>query len=278
MTTELTLYHDGHCPLCAVETARLRRFDREGRLGFVDIRSDGFDARAQGLDPLAIEREIHGRRADGELVVGVPCIVAAYRLTGRRRFAWLGVLESRPALAVTAPLYRWIARHRYQLSPWLGYRLCGEGVCHKRSSFFAGLFQFLPKFPTLRTFKTLPRLTVYYDGACPLCSREIAMLRRQDHHGRFEFIDLTAPGFDAAALGRDRAAMQASLHAQDALGHWHLGADAVRALYRRTRYAPLIAPLSWPLLRPLFDRLYDLAAAKKQKLRGRCDAGCSISH
>ena len=31
---------------------------------------------------------------------------------------------------------------------------------------------------------------VFYDGACPLCLREIFMLRRREHRGRIRFTDI----------------------------------------------------------------------------------------
>ena len=37
------------------------------------------------------------------------------------------------------------------------------------------------------------RLTVWYDGACPLCIREIALMRRLDKRQRIAFEDVTEP-------------------------------------------------------------------------------------
>ncbi|MFN3554102.1 MAG: thiol-disulfide oxidoreductase DCC family protein [Novosphingobium meiothermophilum] len=36
-------------------------------------------------------------------------------------------------------------------------------------------------------------LTVWYDGACPLCTREIAVMRRLDREGRIAFTDISDP-------------------------------------------------------------------------------------
>jgi predicted DCC family thiol-disulfide oxidoreductase YuxK len=48
-----------------------------------------------------------------------------------------------------------------------------------------------------------PTLTVFYDGLCPLCSREIAHYRRRVRDPDVVFLDLTAPDFDAAGHGLD---------------------------------------------------------------------------
>ena len=40
-------------------------------------------------------------------------------------------------------------------------------------------------------------VTVWYDSQCPLCAREIALMRRLDRRGAIEFVDafpLTATG------------------------------------------------------------------------------------
>jgi len=46
-------------------------------------------------------------------------------------------------------------------------------------------------------------LEVWYDGACPLCMREIALMRRLDRAGRIRFTDVADAGAAAfAALWR----------------------------------------------------------------------------
>jgi predicted DCC family thiol-disulfide oxidoreductase YuxK len=49
----------------------------------------------------------------------------------------------------------------------------------------------------------MARLTVFHDGACPLCRREIALMRRLDRRGRIEFVDVADP---AASCPIDRRA------------------------------------------------------------------------
>ena len=39
----------------------------------------------------------------------------------------------------------------------------------------------------------MTRLTVWHDGDCPLCRREIAIMRRLDRRGAIEFVDATSP-------------------------------------------------------------------------------------
>lgn len=82
-----------------------------------------------------------------------------------------------------------------------------------------------------------PALTVWYDGACPLCRREIALMRRLDWRRRVAFIDLgDAP---PAACPLDPAELLARLHAAEG-ERMHDGAAAFAALWRQL-------PLLWPL-------------------------------
>ena len=46
-------------------------------------------------------------------------------------------------------------------------------------------------------------LQVFFDGACPICSREVRFARKRDKLGRIQWVDIAATGFDAAALGLD---------------------------------------------------------------------------
>src|SRR5262245_25248882 len=42
-------------------------------------------------------------------------------------------------------------------------------------------------------------LTLFYDASCPVCALEMDHLRERDIEGRLIFVDIGAPGFDAAA-------------------------------------------------------------------------------
>ncbi|MEL6316868.1 MAG: DUF393 domain-containing protein [Pseudomonadota bacterium] len=73
---------------------------------------------------------------------------------------------------------------------------------------------------------------VYFDGACPLCRREIAFYRRQRGAERIAWVDASAPD---AALGPD-------LDRERALGRFHVrledgrlahGGDGFLEIWRR---------------------------------------------
>ena len=80
------------------------------------------------------------------------------------------------------------------------------------------------------------RVTVWFDGACPLCLREIALMRRLDRAGRIAFVDVAAEGDGACPL--DRAELLARFHAQEAGRPLVSGAAAFAAMWRAL---PLLA-------------------------------------
>jgi predicted DCC family thiol-disulfide oxidoreductase YuxK len=130
MTPALTLYFDGLCPFCVRSMRRLMAWDTAGRLAFVDIAAPGFDPSPLGVDMAALDREVHGRTAEGDVLAGIDTMLAAYTLAGRGWLVWpLRVRPLRPALAAS---YRWFARHRYAISKRLGIRLpdgCDGASC-----------------------------------------------------------------------------------------------------------------------------------------------------
>jgi len=73
-----------------------------------------------------------------------------------------------------------------------------------------------------------PQLIVWFDGACPLCRREIAAMRWLDFRKRIMFVDLESEGSDCPI---DRRALLARFHAQEN-GVILSGAAAFAAMWR----------------------------------------------
>lgn len=121
-----------------------------------------------------------------------------------------------------------------------------------------------------------PTLTIYYDGLCPLCSREIAYYRRRAAgDAGVVFADITAAGFDAAAHGLDAARVHQVMHVKEGEAA-HTGLDAFVAIWRRVgpRWAARVATLPgiYAILNVgywLFARLRPLLPRRKPA----CDTG-----
>ncbi len=102
--------------------------------------------------------------------------------------------------------------------------------------------------------KDSPRVTVWFDGDCPLCRAEIALYQRLDQKsGRIAFVDLTGDG----TCPLNRADMLARFHAQEAGGPLISGAKAFAAMWKQvTPFQPLGYLAQLPLILPFLDWLY----------------------
>jgi predicted DCC family thiol-disulfide oxidoreductase YuxK len=82
-----------------------------------------------------------------------------------------------------------------------------------------------------------PSATVWFDSACPICSREIRVMRALDWRHRIAFVDLYGPNVDCPI---EPALLLARFHAADSAGKLHSGAAAFALMWQQV-------PLFWPL-------------------------------
>jgi len=80
------------------------------------------------------------------------------------------------------------------------------------------------------------QVTVWFDGGCPLCQSEIALMRKLDRGDRIDFIDITSADSTCPV---DREALMARFHAREE-GQLVDGAEAFAAMWRAI---PLLRPL-----------------------------------
>jgi predicted DCC family thiol-disulfide oxidoreductase YuxK len=113
-------------------------------------------------------------------------------------------------------------------------------------------------------------LELFFDGDCPLCRREVAMMQRLDRRKRILFTDIAAPGFEPAPLGRDRATLVASIHARLPDGTFVTGVEAFRRAYAALGLGPLVAFSRWPVVSGIAERAYALFARNRLRWTGRC--------
>ena len=101
-------------------------------------------------------------------------------------------------------------------------------------------------------------LTLYYDGDCPLCAREIQLLRKRASSVRLSLVDISLSDFQVENTGHSKETLQHRLHAHFADGQWVTGLDATLWSWRAAGMERWAAPLTWPALRPLFELGYRL--------------------
>ncbi|HVT80637.1 MAG TPA: DUF393 domain-containing protein [Phycisphaerae bacterium] len=117
------------------------------------------------------------------------------------------------------------------------------------------------------------RLQIFFDGACPICSREIAVTRRWDRNHRIEFIDISGKTFDPASHGLDAKRIHEVMHVRGTDGKLYLGVDAFIQIARtlRHRLVPklFLALLKVPGMMIVARAYYRWFARNRLRLGGR---------
>jgi predicted DCC family thiol-disulfide oxidoreductase YuxK len=97
-------------------------------------------------------------------------------------------------------------------------------------------------------------ITIWFDGSCPLCRREIMLMKRLDRRGAIDFVDIAAG--EAADCPVDPSELLARLHAREN-GVLLSGAGAFAAMWRAI---PLLRPFGLlariPVVLALLERCY----------------------
>lgn len=123
--------------------------------------------------------------------------------------------------------------------------------------------------------QAIPELRILYDGACPLCLREVHGLRSRDqsrHPGaeRLAFVDINDPAYDPSAhAGIDYRSAMGRIHAISATGEVLRDVAVFRRAYALVGLGWLYAPSDWPGLRWLVNAAYGLWARWRLRLTGR---------
>lgn len=100
----------------------------------------------------------------------------------------------------------------------------------------------------------MPALTIWFDGSCPLCTREIALMKRLDRAGAIEFVDVFRDL--EAACPIDRADLLARFHVREN-GRLLSGAAAFAAMWRAIPALRLLGELARiPFVLRVLERAY----------------------
>jgi len=114
-------------------------------------------------------------------------------------------------------------------------------------------------------------ITVFYDGKCGLCSREIEFFKRRTPRSSVVFRDIAR---DPDALdGREITQAEALMimHVEDEAGQVHLGVDAFAVMWGQYRgWSLLTKTVSSPLVYPLAKSLYRYFAKRRFEKHPHC--------
>jgi len=121
-------------------------------------------------------------------------------------------------------------------------------------------------------------IEVFYDGGCPVCLREVRVLRRLDRRRRVRFTDIDAVGFQAPPRGPSFDDLMARIHARTSDGTWVEGVEVFRRLYTAVGFGPLVHVSRWPGIAQVLDWGYAIFARNRTRWFGRCTTGtCAVS-
>lgn len=113
--------------------------------------------------------------------------------------------------------------------------------------------------------------TLFYDGSCPLCAKEIATLRNLQN-GNLIFADIHQQTAANTALP-SREALLRRLHLRTWNGEWVTGLNANVRAWSHTSVGFIFKPLLWPVIYPIANRVYQQWADRRYDQKYACSIG-----
>lgn len=117
------------------------------------------------------------------------------------------------------------------------------------------------------------QVEAFYDGACPLCLREIKLLRWMDRKHRIRFTDIATQDFNPGDFDKTMAEFMDEIQGRLPSGEWIVGVEVFRRLYAAVGLAPIAWLTRLPVISHGLEFGYRHFAKHRLKLTGRCDSG-----
>jgi predicted DCC family thiol-disulfide oxidoreductase YuxK len=123
------------------------------------------------------------------------------------------------------------------------------------------------------------QIKLLYDGACPLCVREVKFLQAKDaDRGLVAFVDIADEHYTPDDQGGvDFETAMGRIHAVLPDGTVIKNVEVFRQIYTILGMGWIYAPTRWPLIGPIVDRLYSIWADLRLKLTGRPDLATIVA-
>jgi len=99
-------------------------------------------------------------------------------------------------------------------------------------------------------------LTIFHDGSCPLCSKEIDQLKALNTADKLSFQDIQAQDFSQRYPHIDKDEAERILHGQLANGDMIYGLDVTCLAWKTVGKHRWLSILRWPVIRWFADRTY----------------------
>lgn len=118
-------------------------------------------------------------------------------------------------------------------------------------------------------------ITVYYDGICSLCSKEISYYKKIANKEKFDWQDITKSSEGLNQHGYSLEQGLKKLHVKDSSGNFHIGVDAFIIIWRNLPYWKLLSHL---VSLPIIYQIAKFAYTKFANYRFKNLAHCNIQN
>jgi predicted DCC family thiol-disulfide oxidoreductase YuxK len=101
-------------------------------------------------------------------------------------------------------------------------------------------------------------LTVYFDGSCPICSKEISLYKKQKGASEIYWIDASKASLEHLPANITRSTLLKRFHVADSEGNFFVGGNAFLKLWENLTYFRILSKiLSIPPLAWIVNTVYD---------------------
>jgi len=114
--------------------------------------------------------------------------------------------------------------------------------------------------------QNLQKLTLFYDGACPLCQAEILFLSGRNQMGLLDFVDINSKAYDPLKVGVSCEEALAAMYGQYADGTLINGVTVFPEAYRRADLPSLAWIFSRKSMQPILKMGYRFFAKNRHAI------------
>jgi predicted DCC family thiol-disulfide oxidoreductase YuxK len=117
--------------------------------------------------------------------------------------------------------------------------------------------------------KKLYPLTVYFDGACPICRREIDLMKWFNRKSHLRFVDFSVPSYRPDEHGLNPSDLGRVIHARWADDSIITGVEVFREMWEGVGFGLLARVARRPRINALLVKAYAWFARNRLRLTGR---------
>ena len=124
---------------------------------------------------------------------------------------------------------------------------------------------------------TNQKMTIFFDGQCPMCQLEMAKLQQHDQAQKIDLVDLHSQRFAEHFPEVDFAEAMAVLHGYYQ-GRTLRGLEVTHRAWTLVGKGFWVAPLNWPIIKPISHQIYLLVAKYRHPISNFLHKRLGIGH